>query len=249
MLAVFCLRLACGLTGALIICPARDVNPRFFRAQYRIALGLTGVVTISLWEGAAPWFKVLLAAAIGVLFCGALIWSLDKAPGNGFILVAALLCLVIMLAEANRMLWPATPVWPALATEYASAALLGAATTAMLMGHSYLNAPTMSIRPLQNLLSVFFVTLIVRAVVAGFGMVWWTRSHSIVNLEDETVLWLVPRWLVGFGMPMMLGAMACQAAGIRSTQSATGILYVVVVLTFLGELLSLVLLQQSGFLL
>jgi hypothetical protein len=247
MLAVFCLRLACGLTGALVLCPARLVNPRFFRAQYRIALGLTGVAALSLWEGAAPWFKLLLAGGIGALFAGALIWSLDKAPGHRLILVAALLCLVTILGEAGRMLWPETPLWPALATEYASAALLGAATTAMLMGHSYLNAPAMSIRPLQNLLTAFFATLTVRAIMAGIALVWWTRSHALVNLEDEAVLWLIPRWLLGFGMPIVLGAMARQAAGIRSTQSTTGILYVVVVLTFLGEVLSLILLQQSGF--
>jgi hypothetical protein len=247
MLAVFCLRLACGLAGALFICPARDINPRFFRAQYRIALGLTGVATISLWEGAGPWFKVLLVVAIAVLFCGALIWSLDKAPGHRFILVAVLLCLVTALGEANRILWPETPLGLALASEYASAALLGTATTAMLMGHSYLNAPTMSIRPLENLLTAFFATLSVRAILAGIGLVWWTRGHTLVNLKDEAVLWLIPRWLLGFGMPIVLGTMARQAAGIRSTQSTTGILYVVVVLTFLGEVLSLVLLQHSGF--
>jgi hypothetical protein len=247
MLAVFCLRLACGLTGALLLCPAANVNPRFFRAQYRIALGLTGVAAISLWEGTAPWFKVLLAAALGALFCGALIWSLDKAPGHRFVLIAAVLCLVTVLGEVNRTLWPEPPAWTALATEYASAALLGTATTAMLMGHSYLNAPTMSIRPLLNLLAAFFATLSVRAILAGIGLVWWTRGHALVNLEDEAVLWLIPRWLLGFGVPMVLGVMARQAAGIRSTQSATGILYVVVVLTFLGEVLSLVLLQQSGF--
>jgi hypothetical protein len=105
----------------------------------------------------------------------------------------------------------------------------------------------MSIRPLLNLLAAFFATLSVRAILAGIGLVWWTRSHALVNLEDEAVLWLIPRWLLGFGVPMVLGVMARQAAGIRSTQSATGILYVVVVLTFLGEVLSLVLLQQSGF--
>jgi hypothetical protein len=247
MLAVFCLRLACGLTGALLVCPARDVNPRFFRTHYCIALGLTGVAAISLWQQAGPWLQMLLVASLGALFCGALIWSLDKAPGNRLILVAALVCLVTTLGEANRSMWPQTPVWPALATEYASAALLGTATTAMLMGHSYLNAPAMSIRPLQNLLTAFFATLALRAIVAGIGLVWWTRGHSIVNLEDEVVLWLIPRWLLGLGIPIVLGSMARLAAGIRSTQSATGILYVVVVLTFLGEVLSLVLFEQSGF--
>ena len=49
-------------------------------------------------------------------------------------------------------------------------------------------------------------------------------------------LWLPVRWLVGFAGPLLLGWMAWRCAGIRSTQSATGILYVVVVLVFIGEL-------------
>ena len=40
--------------------------------------------------------------------------------------------------------------------------------------------------------------------------------------------------------------MAYAAARIRSTQSATGILYVVVVCGFLGELVSLLLTRQTG---
>jgi hypothetical protein len=206
-----------------------------------------GIAAISLWEQTVPWLKALLIATFCVLFFGALIWSLDKAPGNRFVLIAALFCLVTALGEANRTMWPHTRLWPALATEYASAALLGTATTAMLMGHSYLNAPAMSIRPLQNLLTAFFAALIVRVIVAGIGLVWWTRNHSIVNLDDEVVLWLMPRWLLGFGIPIVLAGMARLTAGLRSTQSATGILYVVVVLTFLGEVLSLVLLEPSGF--
>ena len=45
------------------------------------------------------------------------------------------------------------------------------------------------------------------------------------------------RWLVGLAAPAVLCWMAWQTARIRSTQSATGILYVVVIFCFLGELL------------
>ena len=50
-------------------------------------------------------------------------------------------------------------------------------------------------------------------------------------------------WL-GFVAPLVLGWMAWQTARIRSTQSATGILYVVVIFCFLGELTSLLLPRQ-----
>ena len=60
------------------------------------------------------------------------------------------------------------------------------------------------------------------------------------------MLLLPVRWLVGVGAPLVFGGMAYSAARIRSTQSATGILYVVVVCGFLGELLGLVLTRQTG---
>jgi hypothetical protein len=41
---------------------------------------------------------------------------------------------------------------------------------------------------------------------------------------------------LGFVGPLVFGWMAWQSARIRSTQSATGILYVVVIFCFLGEL-------------
>jgi hypothetical protein len=40
--------------------------------------------------------------------------------------------------------------------------------------------------------------------------------------------------------------MAWETARIRSTQSATGILYVVTIVVFLGELLSMLLIDKTG---
>ena len=55
------------------------------------------------------------------------------------------------------------------------------------------------------------------------------------------------RWGLGFVGPLVLGWMAWETARIRSTQSATGILYVVVIFCFLGELTSQLLLSKTGF--
>src|SRR5262249_37027604 len=52
----------------------------------------------------------------------------------------------------------------------------------------------------------------------------------------DAALWLPLRWGLGFVGPLVLGGMAWQTARMRSTQSATGILYVVVIFCFLGEL-------------
>ncbi len=60
-------------------------------------------------------------------------------------------------------------------------------------------------------------------------------------LGVETLLWLPVRWLVGLLLPLVLTVMAWQTTRIRATQSSTGILYVVVIFCFLGELNSLLL--------
>ena len=96
------------------------------------------------------------------------------------------------------------------------------------------------------LTGALFVATGLRMVLAGWGLWSWTASHSLVNWEDETVLWLPVRWGLGFGGPLVLGWMARSAAKIRSTQSATGILYVVVVFSILGELTSQLLVANTG---
>jgi hypothetical protein len=84
--------------------------------------------------------------------------------------------------------------------------------------------------------------------MAGASLWSWTAGQPVVTLESDAVLWLPLRWGLGFVLPLVFGWMAWQSARIRSTQSATGILYVVVIFCFLGELTGQ-LLAQSGLLL
>src|SRR5262249_55723794 len=165
MLAPFCLRLACGLVGSLLLLSPAQVNPRFYRVQLLTALGLTAVAAVFLWKDAET--SLWLALVGGVVFAGlgSLLWSLDGAPARRLLVVLTAACLVASLGllkpsetfPQSRALF--------LAGEASSAALLGAATTAMLMGHSYLIAPSMSLTPLMRLLGAIFAAVIVRALV------------------------------------------------------------------------------------
>jgi hypothetical protein len=132
-----------------------------------------------------------------------------------------------------------------MAGDVTSAALLGAAVTAMLMGHSYLIAPGMSMTPLLRLIGAIGVAALARMAVDGYALARWTTAHPFSSLGNDFLLWLPLRWGLGFVGPLVLGGMAWQAARIRSTQSATGILYVVVVFCSLGELTGL-LLRAAG---
>ncbi|MFO0863600.1 MAG: hypothetical protein U0744_02885 [Gemmataceae bacterium] len=119
--------------------------------------------------------------------------------------------------------------------------------SSMLMGHSYLIAPAMSMSPLLRLLAMFAVALAARIGLACYGLHGWWGSQT--SPENETMLWLGARWLLGLAAPIILGWMSWETARIRSTQSATGILYVVSIVCFLGELLSMLLVDKTGYLL
>src|SRR5262245_35197408 len=78
------------------------------------------------------------------------------------------------------------------------------------------------------------VSVAVRVAVALAGLWLWTATPGGRTLDQEVLLWLAVRWGIGFLGPLALGWLAWETTRIRSTQSATGILYVVVVLCFLG---------------
>jgi hypothetical protein len=220
--------------------------------QFLIVLGLT-VSAAAAERDKAEWglWVGLITTAIFALL-GSIVWSLETVPGGRIIMLLSSVSLLATLAieelgeSSNPQ--PGLYTWQLLGG-LTSAALLGTATSAMLMGHSYLVAANMSITPLLRLLAALFVATGLRMVMAGVGLWSWSHEHSLLNLENETVLWLPVRWGLGLVGPFVLGGMAWSAATIRSTQSATGILYVVVIFCFLGELTSQLLQANSGYIL
>jgi hypothetical protein len=265
MIATFCLRLALGMLGTLVLLPARQMHPRFFRTHFLTVLGLC---IVAFGMGWSTHFGVPMLAACVFGFLGAVAWIFERPP-IGWTLVAvtgaaifvALWCFDPPLAGATLRphqpgegydhsildtVIPLTPRSGRVADDLTAAALLGSAMTAMLVGHSYLISPGLSIQPLMRQLYALGIAILLRAAVAGAALWFWTADHELTNLNDETVLWLPVRWLVGLAGPLGFGWLAYRTAKIRSTQSATGILYVVVILTFLGELTSLLLMRETG---
>jgi hypothetical protein len=245
MLAVFSLRLAAGMIGCLLLLPPTVINPRFFRTHFLTALGLSCLAL--LWErDSTGWpLLTLLGMAMTLAFVGSLVWGLEGAPGGRTFMVLTALTLAAALGWLEWTTADQPALIPLLLGDLTSAALLGSALTAMLLGHSYLIAPTMSLTPLMRLLATLAIALVARLGVDAYALACFTSTHSLVTLKSDAVLWLPLRWLLGFLAPLGLDWMAWQTARIRSTQSATGILYVVVIFCFLGELTSQ-LLRQSG---
>src|SRR5947209_11542195 len=82
MLAVFCLRLACGMLACLPLLSPSQVNPRFFRTHFLTALGLTVLAAVGARDTAGLWLWLALAAVTALSFLGSVVWLLEGAPGG-----------------------------------------------------------------------------------------------------------------------------------------------------------------------
>lgn len=249
MVATFCLRLAAGMILMLPILPAGQIPPRFYRVHFLTALGLLTVVAVFFFDKADTLFWILFAsAAIGCVI-GSIVWHLRDAPGGVLVAFFTPVALTACMIYGGNLQRGDADAPLRITDDVCSALVVGSATTAMLMGHSYLVAPAMTMTPLLRLLAVGAGSVILRIGLACFGLWGWASTRGASNLEMELVLWLSVRWALGLVAPLLLGWMAWEAVRIRSTQSATGILYVVVIVCFLGELMSMLLVEKYGFVL
>ena len=121
--------------------------------------------------------------------------------------------------------------------------LLGATLSAMLLGHHYLTAPAMSIDPLKRYTRFMAIALALRLILAIAGLGAWMPSGS----PRLGPLMLFIRWGMGFGGPVLGTWLAWETVKIRSTQSATGILYIAMTLLLFGELTSMIVSRGGGF--
>jgi protein NrfD len=133
-----------------------------------------------------------------------------------------------------------------------SAALLGGACTAMVLGHWYLILPSMEIGLLQRIVRFHLTSLVARVVlvacvvaaVAGGAMAARIDLAHYATSAAGVFLW--QRVLFGLAGPAVLGWLTWETAKIRSTQSATGILYVDFFTVIVGEVLAKYLLMETS---
>jgi hypothetical protein len=246
MLADFAIRLAGGLAAMLLLTPVRVVPPAFFRTHCVVMLGL--LVLASLAEGLGVPRPVLGGTILGaVMAYGASVcWGIGL-PRLGAPMTAtvALVCLSLMIGAS----WdpsPLTFLWMVLG-RVASAGLMGATLTAMLLGHHYLVTPAMSITPLRRFVLAIFVFLIARTALALPGLLlWFSADPGSGSGTLVSPLFLGMRWGMGILGPAVAAVLTWKTVAIRSTQSATGILYIAMTLVLFGELTAMILARGSG---
>ena len=140
----------------------------------------------------------------------------------------------------------------AVAGAVTSSLLLGAVTVTMILGHWYLVDTRLSIAPLRDGALWFSIAVVLRwaAVITVLGYGGWEVlrvSRAADFIFSTNGLFFVFRTLMGLAAPLLLSVLIWQTVKMRSTQSATGLLYVALILVLFGELVSQFLFVRTGF--
>jgi hypothetical protein len=219
-----------------------------------VALGLlaaTEALAVFYWATIGRAFTryrtfILAAASIaGVVTLVAQALAMDTAVasnvGSGFSRITTEAIASGAAASVSRIPFAAMTI----ASFLTSAAFLGGACTAMVLGHWYLVLPSMEVSYLQSIVKLHIVSMVLRVVVVVavvfVAIALWEPGlgpsfrHYILSVSG-VFFW--QRVLFGLAGPAVLSVLTWETAKIRSTQSATGILYVDFFTVVVGEVLA-----------
>lgn len=231
------------MSATWCLMPRSEVTCGFFRIQMLVTLGL-GVLA-ALFGGSLPAVEqkssllgltTIQGLAIGVAvasYVGSVFWTLARRKAGGvfagLVFVTSLAALIGSLPESSfdkRAVGVLT-----VGSEFSAAWLLGGSLTAMLLGHWYLTAPMMKLKPLQVLNWAWAASALSRGVFAASALVLMaSKSFSTIQW-----IWLGMRWGCGIVAPLVLAVLVRQILRYRNTQSATGVLFAGDILVFIGE--------------
>ncbi|MSR57683.1 MAG: hypothetical protein EXS05_08425 [Planctomycetaceae bacterium] len=238
-IAFFAIRLIVGIAWVLWLMPRKQVAAAYFRIQMLLILGLS--VLFGLTSPNLKWYAAALAVTS---FAGSVMWLLERrragAVAIGVIAIAGWIVIALVLPATEA---PEAKMFDNIRiSALASAATLGTAMSGMLLGHRYLTAPGMPLAPLYRLNDMLGLASLLRMGISILNL-----AESWHSLSDSTyVIWLALRWLAGIAGPLAVWYMVRRILVYKNTQSATGVLFVGVILTFIGELTGDLLYRTTG---
>ncbi len=251
LLIQFLLRLTFGLAAGMAITSPQKIASGYYRNHLYVTLGLATLAAFLSNSVAPSAFWPAVFAAVGSYF-GSVFWLYEKPRGGRMSLVVVALCALVGSSLAATSLYSPEG---AIENSYANALrhiapvssgmLLGLTMAAMLLGHWYLNSPTMELVPLRHLLIALGFATLLQIIVAGLG--FWGEVTYASPLATSLLMFVTLRWTFGLLGVAILTWMTWKTLDIPNTQSATGLLYVAVIGTFVGETMSLLLSTESLF--
>jgi hypothetical protein len=253
VLFLFLAHLGLGIVFTLAFVP-REAGVKFFRFNaglaalllvvalafvLRAGTGASGVgaVSVSLMLRVSVLTLVVSTAAVTIYW--ATVGRMLAAVRPWLVTIAVVAGLIAIAAQALDAGSGLIVDGLVLASFVSSAALLGTTCTAMILGHWYLIIPSMQVSHLQSIVKLHIAALTLRVAVVT-AAVWFAIGtsgfrHYITSING---IFFWQRVLFGLAGPAVLSYLTWETAKIRSTQSATGILYVDLFTVVVGEVLA-----------
>jgi hypothetical protein len=245
---------AAGILGALLVPPFEELRRFFFALNAGLALGffcLAAPLRPALLRPApaagggaavASW-AATLAMALVIAYIAAL-----YVPGNRqakpILGLATAAAIVATAADGWGAARGGGQGWIFAANAVAAAALLGSVIVAMILGHWYLVRGRLPVAHLVRFSLILAGAIGLRALLCLIGLlIVGARSSSgirgyLAALAVDRGFFFWQRIVFGMVGPAVFAYMVHETARIRSTQSATGILYIAVIFVVIGEFLA-----------
>jgi protein NrfD len=251
VLFLFLTHLAIGIIFTLALV-SREAGVKFFRFNAGLAAILIAVAFAFRPGGdvstlARLAFGSLIVSEAAVVLYWATVGRTLASIRPAIVAVACAAGALTVVLQAFDVTsgWSPTVTALTVASFLTSAALLGGTCTAMILGHWYLILPSMQVSHLQSIVKVHIISMVLRVVVVCAAVVMaiitWQPGlgpsfRHYITSAGGIFFW--QRVLFGLFGPALLSYLTWETAKIRSTQSATGILYVDFFTVVVGEVLA-----------
>lgn len=260
----------CSIAGGILTVLAMNrvelIAPKFLRMIGMLALACSVVVCV--WSGIyreatadSAWLVAMVFSAVCAVG-SALIVGLAESVADRIAAVRAISLIGGLAGVVAASVWAwmqvdATQVTGPVAAmtvigDVLGTFLIGSVTVAWLLGHAYLTATKMTIAPLRRFSDLFSLAVILRAVFVVV-CVLLIKFGGPLGVPEQVGQRLGGSWLI-LSMRVAVGLVAVgvfaymvrDCVKLRSTQSATGILYFASVFVYIGELSSRHLISAYG---
>lgn len=265
---LFLVQFAFGSLITFVITDRRALGPKYFKLAGWVLVACYGLAGSVAWGGE----QHALGAAIGLAALLVLAFaSLSGWDRQG--LETAALWLALLAGGAAVVLGSLQPVRHAplssplssplltalsLGSALGSSLVLGFVTWAMLLGHWYLVSQGLAVTHLSRLVRPLSWLLLGKAALSGLALALFWDSilgpgnaslGDVMQRSPDRVLDVVNVWAripVGLLAPAVMAAMTRVTVAMERTRPATGILYAMCVLVYMGELMGKMLEGATG---
>jgi protein NrfD len=250
ILFLFVAHLAVGIVFTLVFV-SREAGVKFFRFNAGLAAILLAVaLAFRPLEAAATAAGRLAVLALVVVEAALIVYwaTVGRALASvrpAIVATAVGAGLIALVAQGVDQASGLPAQALTVASFLSSAALLGGACTAMILGHWYLVIPSLQVSHLQSIVKFHIASMVIRVVVVAaavfMAIISWQPGlgpsfRGYILSVNGIFFW--QRVLFGLFGPGLLSYLTWETAKIRSTQSATGILYVDFFTVVVGEVLA-----------